>query len=427
LAAQSSGPVVDLILGVDFGTSCSKVVIGDPNWRGETYAVPIGDERKGLARFLRTTRINAGGTIESNLKLRLMEDPMSAWNRDLATLYLAGVIRDSIRWFLNDGPRNYVARTLVWSLNLGFPAKQLNDTHLAAAYQTVAKEAAFLAASDLPLVIESLAVVRRSSSGQSSIPEGRVSLYPEIAAQLAGYVNSPFRQEGSMILIDVGAGTLDVSTIILHGGTNESIVSFHFCEVGPFGVLKLLEKRLAALGANDSAWVGRKLAEFQQGTTAVPDDPQRLLGNGTGITPAMWRAFSDASIRFGDEAINLAIGCASRFRRRQRDANDNPAFEPWGSQLRFFFTGGGSRSAFFQDLFVHGPFEKELTRFTRWATDPGMRRNREQGLLLEPLPLPPELKNFPPHLAADFDRLSVAHGLSFGKADLMRITASAGS
>jgi hypothetical protein len=247
-----SAPEVDLMLGVDFGTSCTKVVIGDHGWKGQSYAVPVGSGGNGLDRFLRATQVKAGRNPETNLKMRLMEAPDSPEVRDLVAFYVAGIIRNSLQWFSTDGPRQYAGRTPVWSLNLGFPAKQIEGGSLVQAYREIGEVAARLGTSDLPLNLDAVRSLRDSSEIFSSsrlIPSERIELYPEIAAQLAGYINSPYRAQGNLILIDVGAGTLDVSTAILHGNDEEDVMSFHFCEVGPFGALKLLEARMAALEA----------------------------------------------------------------------------------------------------------------------------------------------------------------------------------
>src|SRR5437868_2619342 len=38
-----TGYAVDLVLGLDLGTCCSKVVIGDPGWKDKSYAVSFGN------------------------------------------------------------------------------------------------------------------------------------------------------------------------------------------------------------------------------------------------------------------------------------------------------------------------------------------------------------------------------------------------
>lgn len=427
IAESTHVPEVDLMIGIDFGTSCTKVVIGDHGWLGKSYAVPVGEDGNGLEQFLRPTQLRLKNSIETNLKMRLMAKPDSVEVKELVALYLAGVIRDSLRWFSEKGSRRYTDRTPVWSLNLGFPAKRIEDGPLVAAYKEIANLAARLGPSELPLTLTSIRSLRNdpeTNPPRRVIPLGRIELYPEIAAQLAGYINSPYRAQGNLILVDVGAGTLDVSTAILHGNDEEDVVSFHFCDVGPFGAMKLLEARMAALEVVDPGSVQIRLADFQSGIKPIPESAASILGQRGRIAPKYSDAFDAASTEFADQSIRLAISCASRFRKLQRDANANPAFDPWPGQVRFFFTGGGSRLGFYRSHFAEGTFEQELSRFTRWRESQGDRRLHHQGLRLEPLPAPPELEGLPVGLAADFDRLSVAHGLAYGSENLMKLTAS---
>lgn len=415
------------MLGIDFGTSCTKVVIGDHGWLGQSYAVPVGNDGSGLERFLRPTQVIVGRKVEANLKMRLMADPDSVEIRELVALYLAGVIRDSLGWFSSEGSRRYADRQPEWSLNLGFPAKQIEEGPLGKAYREIANLAVRLGTSELSLDVASLRSLRQNSDADSSprtIPSARIELYPEIAAQLAGYVNSPYRAQGNLILVDVGAGTLDVSTAILHGTAEEDVISFHFCEVGPYGAMKLLETRMNALDAVAPGSVQIRLDHFQSGTKSTPESAASILGRQGKIPRKYSEAFDAVSDDFADRSISLAISCASRFRKLQRDVHDNPAFDPWPGQVRFFFTGGGSRMGFYREHFTDGPFEQDLSRFTRWKESRGDRRRHQQGLRLEPLPAPQDLQGLPADLARDFDRLSVAHGLAYGCENLMKITAS---
>lgn len=419
---------VDLVLGIDFGTSCTKVAIGDAGWLGQFYAVPIGNG-SGIAKFLRTTQLQVGNQTEGNLKMRLMEKPGSVEVQNFAALYLAGVVQESIKWFSSHGPGRYKERQPVWSLNLGFPAKRVDVEKgaLATAYFEVAKLGAELGSSDLPLTLDSLVLLRnqpRADHGQHAISSARIGLYPEIAAQLASYVNSPFRTPGNLILVDVGAGTLDVSTAILHETHGEDIMSFHCCEVVPYGAAKLMAIRMAALEEVRPGSVKIEAGDFQSGTEPTPEIVAEFVGAKRSVREDLRRAFDFASDDFASQAISQAIRCAARFRKLQRDGHSNPSYDPWPGYVRFFFTGGGSRLCFYRHHFVDGHFEQELTRFTRWKATAEERRQQWQGLRLEALPPPNNFKGFPTDLSDHFDRLSVAHGLAYGRDNLMKVTAS---
>lgn len=62
-------------------------------------------------------------------------------------------------------------------------------------------------------------------------------LFPEFVAQVAVYARSPQRQDGLHLLVDCGAGTLDIATFNVgrQPGTNEDIYPILQSEVAPLG------------------------------------------------------------------------------------------------------------------------------------------------------------------------------------------------
>lgn len=404
-------------MGIDFGTSCSKVVIGDPGWQDTCYAVPFGSSPNAIANWLHPTRLNG----EANLKMRLMDDPASEMSRRLAARYLAEVIIHSRAWFANYAPSRYRQRDIRWRLNVGFPGKSVHGP-LADSFREVACMAAALASQTPPVSPDTTSQLKDTlSSGGRFIQPSNVGLYPEIAAQLAGYVNSPFRRQGNLLLIDVGAGTLDVSTIILHGDSHQDIVSFHHCDVAPLGVLRRYQAASAALERVAAGCLRFPLHHFQDGSRAVPEHLREIVHH---TSPALQQAFDRSSQNFARDILDVAHACLGRFRLSQRQHHNSASYDPWGSQLRFFLTGGGCRSPFYREQLANGPLENRLIQITRWHPDQAQRRAARQGLLLQRLPTPQNLENFPASLHPDFDRLSVAYGLAFGGENLMKVTAA---
>ena len=407
-----SAPPIDLVLGVDLGTSCTKVVIGDPGWQDKFFAVPFAPADGSISAWFNPTRFGP----EANLKMRLMNDPELEHVRDLLACYLAEVINHSRSWFDSNRPADYRGREIYWSLNLGFPGKAVDDSPLALAYRSIATVAVSLASCPETPSLELAARLRQHGpEGKPFIPSGRIELYPEIAAQLAGYVNSPFRQPGSLLLIDVGAGTLDVSTIILHQDHAQDVVSFFHCEVESLGVLRLYAARSDVLESIRPGCVKFPLDHFQDGSLPVPESLDQMVEQ---LSEDLRNGFRRVSAEFAENIVRVALSCLTRFRVFQRNAHTNENFDPWGNTLRFFLTGGGCRSAFYRDQLANGPLDDQLAPFTRWHREAHLRLADNQGLRLEPLPMPDNLQNFPPALRRDFDRLSVAYGLAYGGANL---------
>jgi len=410
-------------LGVDLGTCCTKVVIGDPGWKDCSFAVPLTTSRNGISTWLHPTRLGA----ETNLKMRLMDKPLDDDIQDIVACYLAEVMNLSCSWFAANCPTDYRRRENRWKLNLGFPGKKVDSGSLAAAYHEVAGTAVALSSQPEPPSPQLAASIRRKTTTFAPfIAPSHVQLYPEIAAQLAGYVNSPYRHRGNLVLIDVGAGTLDTSTIILHGDQEYDIVSFHVCEVAPLGALRLYQERSSALKRIQADCIQHELECYQGGDKPIPELFQDIVHPQYRNSPELKETFQAVSKEFEHNVIDSPWSCLARFRTIQRNAHDNPAYDPWGDELLCFITGGGSRSRFYRRLLADGPLEEKLIPFSRWHPEPWQRHSWKQGLRLEkmPMPDPEKLREFPTSLSKDFDRLSVAYGLAFGGENLMKVTAA---
>lgn len=401
---QCSGPSeIELVLGVDLGTSCSKVVIADMVWRNVAWVVPFDASLKGIAAYLHPTKSGE----EKNLKMRLMDAPRDPRLQELVAECLAGIIRRAFSWFAKHASGPYVGRRLKWTLSLGYPAKSLDDSDLKQAYEAISRNAV------------ELAVQAEHGALGSQVVDVPVNtdLYPEIAAQLAGYVRSPYRKSGNLLLVDVGAGTLDVSTLILGRTASEDLVSFQVCKVDQLGALRLHQRRLEALEAVAPGAVGRELGDFQDGTAALPETLEEVVQD---PSADLRQAYEATSQGFGEQVLETVVGCFARFRKRLRDCHQLSGFDPIGKNVRLMVTGGGSRAAFYQRLFNHA-LDLHLLRYSRWEVDATRRSALGQGVLREVLPVPHDIQNFPEALHADFDRLSVAYGLALGRRNLMRV------
>jgi hypothetical protein len=93
--------------------------------------------------------------------------------------------------------------------------------------------------------------------------------------------------------------------------------------------------------------------------------------------------------------------------------------------VNFILSGGGSRAAFYRNLFPDH-LEERLLNLTSWDPESAVRRSLQQGLQRIYFTQPDKFRASG-IAATDFDRLSVAHGLSMGVETLMRITAKEAS
>jgi hypothetical protein len=392
------------------------VVIGDQGWKGVSYVVPFDLNADGIGAFLHPTCFRK----EANLKMRLMDDPENEGLQNLLACCLAEIIGRARLWFAWKSPSDYRTREPRWILNLGFPAKSLSPSALTNAYDTVAKLAVSMAFGPSAPAPRLAAQLRKRNAPLPFAEECRIELYPEIAAQLAGYIQSPYRKDGNLLLIDVGAGTLDVSTLIIHKDEASSVVSFQVCEVGNRGALRLYETRINALTEVKCESVLQDVAYYQNGSYGAPEEMASMVQE---PSDELNEAFVRVSEDFREEVIEQILRCLFLFRKKQRAALDKPGVDPWGKNLRFFLTGGGARSSFYREILESGALEERLLPVTRWSYGKQERVCRQEGLRAEQLPYPKDLQNLPKELEGDFDRMSVAYGLAFGGENLMRVTA----
>lgn len=229
---------LDLVLGVDLGTSFTKVVVNIPYYAGNpAFAVPFGEFADKSLKYLLPTRLFIGrdglcslaSISESpvtDIKLRLMETPnkeiesasgpfCEVSSTTVAVAYLALVLRYVRCWFIANHRKAFGKFYLNWSCNLGLPAAIDDDAELRSTFCTVHK-AAWLASRQLgPVTIDGTRGAIENITCPKYEPEVEFALIPEVIAEVTGYAISPFRNEGLHLLVDIGASTLDVCSFIL--------------------------------------------------------------------------------------------------------------------------------------------------------------------------------------------------------------------
>jgi hypothetical protein len=236
---RANGPPVRVVMGLDFGTSCTKVMIRGPDMpQRRAVAVPVPPfARADAHRFLwrswawlapdgavSLAPVGQGKPI-CGIKAGLMRErpaslALAATNGHTvtpviaATAYVSLMIRQARGWFLSTR-REFDRGPLEWSLNIGFPAATLEDKVLADLYLRVARTAWSLAGSPEPVTVDACQRALRAAASCEADPTA-ISVVPEIAAAVAGFAQSSRREDGLYALIDVGATTLDLSTFNLH-------------------------------------------------------------------------------------------------------------------------------------------------------------------------------------------------------------------
>lgn len=255
----------DLVLGLDFGTSSVKAVIRD-HGANSAFVVPFTTDDANpfllpsrVWRTGSTYSLDGGSEVLRDLKLGLLEcraaSPVAEFNE--ACAFLALVVRHCRGWFLDSYGARYRAHALTWRVNLGLPARSYEDNARVILFRRLAWAASNCAADRSANITEDLVEHYRQLSMKiisgEPIPADvefefdDTDVIPEIAAQIFGFVDSSrwnSRQNPMMMMVDVGAGTVDAAFFAVGRHGNIYRFSFFADEVQPNGVMNLHRKRI---------------------------------------------------------------------------------------------------------------------------------------------------------------------------------------
>ena len=179
-SSTSGGEDLFVFVGLDFGTSSTKIIVRLPFEAGEpTIAIPAPVPcRSGNDPYLWQTALwlDSGGvftpwpernsTILHSMKQGLIQgrsdmstiDPErdAPVNRsEAAVAYLAFVIRYAKGWLLHNRPNLFRRRDPIWRMNLGMPTASYDDLEIAKPYRCVGTAALQLAKSNTAVTVES--------------------------------------------------------------------------------------------------------------------------------------------------------------------------------------------------------------------------------------------------------------------------------
>ena len=420
IAKQISGSPTDasdLILGLDFGTSTVKAVIRD-HTGGQAFAIPFTASPENpyvlpshVFRDGNAYSLDRGSVIR-DLKLRLLDPALKhpAEELDDACAFLALVIRHCRGWLFDNYKSRYKNQQLTWRANLGLPVRSYEDERNVRLFHRLAWAAANLAADESRvLTSELVSKYRKLSLGvigaaQDSDAEDYefsrvdVDVVPEIAAQVHGYIDSSrwdARRSPMMLMIDVGAGTVDVALFSVAQSVGGARFSFFADDVQRYGVMNLhrercdwLRKVLEGAGLLDIT-IRQYLDDVEKPTDRIEAIPESVLEYLRGISFAPEQQSAPVDREFYARKYSAEVfGCIRRA-RREKGVPDSQL-----QRIPLFLCGGGGRMRYYSqiaDAINSAPINVTVDR-TR-------------------LPIPGDL--FAKGLRdIDYDRLSVAYGLS---------------
>jgi len=254
----------ELSLGLDFGTSSAKVVIGD-HGSDQSYAVPFL-KSIGINAYLLPSRVFLNSQTSSakpldqfdltqslmafrDLKLGLLGNPFDRDRQIQVIAFLAQVIHRSRSWFFSTHSSIYKKINCLWRLRIGLPASTALDNKFLPIYSKIAHASWLLAEITAKPTLQQTQKIRDLVFDQNKLAEAlEVEIIPEIAAQIYGFVVSTSfdkKAPNRFLMVDVGAGTVDASlfkVISAKGGKWD--FEFYTAVIQPYGVANLHSERI---------------------------------------------------------------------------------------------------------------------------------------------------------------------------------------
>lgn len=398
----------ELVIGVDLGTSSTKVVIADRTLK-QAYAIPFTDGAGVMSYLLPTLLVESDGAYSlsgqgvhlNDLKLAMMAKPDNPVCCARVAAFLALVIQQARAWLFQNHRDQYTSSEILWSLALGQPADQLTSATSKSLFRQIGKIAWSLANTSGPLSVKKvLDVWSAGKTNQAETDEFQCLVMPELAAQIHGYVSSSLfdpRRPNIFLMVDVGAGTVDASIFrVYKDETGTTSFNLFTNSVEAYGVANLHRHRVN--------WWQNNLANLPNGSKCVHELQQiKLSTEYRGFFPASFKDYvqgvdaqflngaknPDESFfdRVNQQLVGEIFGRAKA--KRLLGPNDIDG-------MPYFLCGGGARHSFYEQI-------KPALQRPRGAT--------WLNLVPKPLSLPANLRAEGVS-RADYDRLSVAYGLS---------------
>lgn len=430
---QYTGPgrsgEIDIVIGLDFGTSASKVVVQVHGLPGNpAYAVNFGRLGHSSFPFLLPTRLwvsddgyctlaeRANAHPVTDLKLRLFagKEILNADSSALchafsdeafAVAYLARLLRCARKWSLLQ-LREVIGHfaKINWGVNLGVPSPCIEENEENHRFRRVGKAAWLLSVLESEITLEKaeekIRIVQDypdDFARDEAVLACDFAIIPEIAAGAVGYASSLLRRDGLHLIIDVGASTIDVCSFVLHSPEGTDKYELLTADVKQLGTIRLHYERVTAISESLARHLRSLLDRHDPMNPPTTDREEYFLPND-----------SVPSALDEGEAI-LRDQCEKMIRAIVRDAwmRRDPKSSAWVSKLPVLLIGGGSRDRFFLRI-VEG-------------LDPWLRKCRHNnGIDLLDLTLPDTISVDKP----EQDRLVVAWGLSHQEFNIGDVTAA---
>jgi len=328
-------------LGIDFGTAFTKMAIrlADKVFLVDWDGIHEGERRYLLSGELSETPIAAAFVgrapgamaVATDLKLPFLKVERTSTPDDIAraAAFLAWTMKYARAWLYRHHATTVNGNQLVWEVNLGAPTGSWSagTAELRQEYQRLGLTAWRLSQEENITVVRANALLAATAASESGWGLDALAVLPEFAAQIAGYVRSPQREDGLYLLVDVGAATLDVACfrIMRDPETGTDRFPVFASAVVPLGTHYLMRVRALRRGSTQAGWTS---------TQRVPTKSEYSRTHGVPI---------DQVAEADDQFATLVSRAVSSVLSRTRFVMDRtaPEFARRGV-MPVFLAGGGS-------------------------------------------------------------------------------------
>ena len=286
--SSTSGDQIAAVIGFDFGTSSTKIVVQVPRSLGGEVAAALevpayfrADEHPHLwSTTIWASRVSGEFSLScqddfteiSDIKTQLMGsstrkiflDGDNRCGADIVAIaYIALLIRVTVSWIRFDAPFEQHEPGYNWSINLGVPAARLDNEQQRKELNAILAAAWLLAESDSAVTVENVKLhysqpqVVAAASNIVSFTKASLCLIPEIVAEAVGFVKSQQANEGLHIMIDVGASTLDACSFNLSHSDGQWNYNIFSADVRLFGTFS--QKWVSKIASDNRAYSNKDL------------------------------------------------------------------------------------------------------------------------------------------------------------------------
>ncbi len=385
---------VELVMGIDFGTTNTKVVIQETGSE-KSWAIPFSNKKNNpyllpsnifLTKDIYT--LDGGASCRINdLKLPLIKGSASNEHLDHVIAYIALVIRHARSWFLDNAAESFYGFEFEWFYKMGLPAENNDNKKLVSTYKSTLTNAVKLSLADQKQINQKEIDHLLESSIAEDISE-YCDVHPEIQAQLEGYTKSDKwdSKRVKVMMVDIGGGTVDASIINVTRDGYEDKYNCLKTKVDSLGVYILHLKRLewlemsAQKSEHDTNKLLSEINSAKNLSGSLPIFPETVEDY---ISNVAWpEGFSIDNVFFNAFHSLIYTDIISDVKTRI-DINN---LEQW-KNLCFILCGGGSLHPMFNQI----------------ESDPNLDIVRLQKPSVLKADIPDQ----------EYHRISVAYGLSF--------------